>query len=191
MSAIFGGNEAEFIEGGLEQPSMKQLQLQEQQAHPVGVVMIGHLACIEKELRRIRSFTPEYGRQFLRSDGGQAPASGIILFVAEGPKSGNDWYVERLAISVNANVAAAGAAALFAGQLADESQIMDSQVVPIGNPSRLTFDGHGGAPYFVYGGGPVAVQVAGLASGNPVTMRLQGREVLGGADPALRNQYDY
>jgi hypothetical protein len=191
MSAVFGGNEAEFIAGGLEHATVKELQLQEQQAHPVGLVMIGHLACIEKELRRIRSFTPEYGRQFLRSDGGQAPASGNILFVAEGPKSGNDWYVERVAISVNANVAAVGAAALYAGQLADESQIIDNQPVPIGNPSRLTFDGHGGAAYFVYGGGPVAILVAGLAAGNPVTMRLQAREVLSHADPALRNQQSY
>lgn len=186
MSGIPSGNEAEFIEGGL-----RDVGRPTKHDHPVGTVMIGHLAGIERELRRIRSSTPEYGRQFIRTDGGQAAGAGTILFVVEGPKSGNDWYVERVAVSVNANVAAAGQAALYSGPLADESQIIDSQVVPVGNPSRLTFDGHGGAAYFIYGGGPVAVLVAGLAAGNPTTMRLQGREVISGADPALRGQYDY
>jgi hypothetical protein len=58
-------------------------------------------------------------------------------------------------------------------------------------PARATLDGHGGSAYFVYGGQPVTVAVVGLANGNPVNVRLQGREVLSHADPALRAQYDY
>lgn len=185
MSAIYGGNEAEFIEGGLQEIGKPA----DRERHPVGLVMIGHLAAIERELRRIRSFTPEYGRQFARQDGGQ-PGGTTMVFTLEGPKSGNDWYVERLVVSVNAVVAAGAVVALYTGSIVDESQLMDSApiAVPAAAPSRATLDGHGGAAYFVYGGQPVTVQVQGIVAGSPTTVRLQGREVISGADPALRQQ---
>lgn len=188
MSSVYGGNEAELIEAGAKplKPGQKIAEPHE------AVVMVSHLAAIERELRRIRSFTAEYGRQFLRSDGGQAPASGTMVFLAEGPKSGNDWYVERVAISVNA-VVATGIAVLYEGNLLDESRMLDqvSLVPTAAAPARGVLDGHGGAPYFIYGGAPVTLVVFGLATGNPANYRLQGREVLSSSDPALRAQQNY
>ncbi len=186
MSGIWGGNEAELIEKGQGDSGPEHRAIAEPHE---AVVMISHLGTIERELRRIRSFTAEYGRQFLRSDGGQAPASGTMGFLLEGPKSGNDWYVERLAVSVNA-VVAAGIAALYEGQAADESRLIDmvGLTPTAAAPARGVLDGHGGSPYFIYGGGPVFVAVFGLVAGNPANVRLQGREVLSSFDPAMREQ---
>lgn len=198
MSSVYGGNEAELIVGGQggagQAGGLAGLQraprgIGGEEPHE-GIVMIATLRSIERELRRIRSFTPEYGRQFTRQDGGQA-AGGNISFVLEGPRSGSDWYVERIAVSAG-GASAAGVLALFQGQAIDESQIIDVLGALVGNnPSRGVLDGHGGAPYFIYGGGPVTVAVLGVVAATPVNVRLQGREVLSGADPALRAQNDY
>ena len=187
MSSVWAGNEAALIEQG-QGDSQPEHGVKIAEPHEA-VVMVSHLAAIERELRRIRSLTPEYGRQFGRQDGGQ-PAGTVMTFTLEGPKSGNDWYVERLAVSVNAVVAAGAVVALFTGSIVDESQLLDSLVIPVPTvaPSRATLDGHGGAAYFVYGGQPVTVQVQGIVAGNPTTVRLQGREVLSSMDPALYGQ---
>lgn len=196
MSSVFGGNEVSLgAAAGLDDDlSVGGLRRAPQgvggeEPHE-GIVMISVLHSIERELRRIRSFTPQYGRQFVRLDGGQA-AGGAISFALEGPKSGSDWYIERLSVSVG-GASAAGIVALYEGPIVDESRFIDLLPALSGNnPSRGVLDGRG-VPYFIYGGlGSIAVAVTGVVAGSAVNVRLMGREVLSGADPAMRNQSDY
>lgn len=158
------------------------------------VLHLAALGNIERELRRIRSFTAEFGRQSVKQDGGPASAGGLIEFVFEGPKSGADWYIERVGVSA-AGASAAGVVSLFATGLVagapDESEFLDVLGALTGNsPSRGVLDGKG-TPYFVYGGRPITVQVSGVVANAQVQVRVQYREVLSGADPALRAQNDY
>lgn len=187
MSSVFGGNE---VASSLGELGKAPEGVAGEKPHE-GIVIISVLNSIERELRRIRSFTPEYGRQFMRLDGGQATAGGIFNAVLEGPKSGMDWYLERLIVSV-AGASAAGVLAVYTGQVVDESSLVDFLAALTGNnPSRGRLDGSGGSPYFIYGGGPVLVSLSGIVAATAVQIRLQGREVLSGADPALRPQSDY
>lgn len=199
MSSVFGGNEVSLGVGrgqaGDAEHGLSGLQRAPQgvggeEPHE-GIVMISTLQSMERELRRIRSFTPQYGRQFVRQDGGQASGAGAISFASEGPRSGMDWYIERVAVSVG-GASAAGIVSLYQGQTIDESQLLDFLPALSGNnPSRGVLDGHGGAAYFIYGGGPVLIAITGVVNGSAVQVRLQGREVLSGADPALMPQHDY
>lgn len=153
------------------------------------VVMLSHLASMERELRRMRSYMPANGRQFVASDGNEAPG-GVVALAFEGPKSGNDWYLERITVSA-AGASAAGMVCVYAGNALDESNLLDCLGALTGNtPSRGVLDGDG-TPYFVYGGAGVLVRVSGVVADASVQVRLQGREVLAGADPALRDQADY
>jgi hypothetical protein len=197
VSSVFGGNEVSLgaaagLDDGQSVGGLRRAPrgVGGEEPHE-GIVMIATLQSIERELRRIRSFTPEYGRQFVRQDGGQA-VGGIISFVIEGPRSGSDWYIERVSISA-AGASAAGVVNLYQGQGIDESQFLDGLSALAGagpGPARGVLDGRG-VPYFIYGGGPVLVAVSGVVAATPVLVRLQGREVLSGADPALRGQDNY
>lgn len=155
-----------------------------------GVVIAATLGRIERELRRLRSLTAEYGRQFVRWDGAVASGAGLGLVVFEGPRSGADWYVERVTVSV-AGASAAGLLLLYEGSQGnnqpDESQLIDALPALSGNsPSRGVLDGRG-TPYFIYGGAPLVVALVGVVAASPVFCRLQGREVLSGTDPALHS----
>lgn len=184
MSSIFGGNEVAERLGIKGQGAAGQEAEIPEPSH--AIVIASTLNRIERELRRIRSFTPQYGRQFVRYDGGGAPG-GAQAIVFEGPKSGADWYVERVSVSV-AGASAAGTVQLYEGDKIDESRWIDGLGALTGNtPSRGALDGRG-TPYFIYGGFPMLVQVAGVVAGSQVLVRMMGREVLSGVDPAMREQ---
>jgi hypothetical protein len=185
MSSVFGGNEVASFEQPLR-PAPRGVAGEEPHE---GIVIASTLQRIERELRRIRSFTPQYGRQFTKQDGGQA-TGGVFSCVFEGPKSGADWYVERVAVSVG-GASAAGLLLLYASQAIDESNFLDGLGALTGNtPSRGVLAGSG-TPYFLYGGAPLLVVLQAVVAGAACQVRLQGREVLSGADPALRGQDDY
>lgn len=194
MSEVFGGGYEELAaltrEGSPQAARAKQAGASDE--HVGNLAALGR---IERELRRIRSLSAEVGRQFAESDGGQASGAGLFVQRFEGPKSGNDWYVERVTVSAS-GASAAGTVALYrssssgqAGQAQDESQLVDflGSLTGAAGPSRGKLDGNG-TPYFVYGGVGLTVVVAGVVAGASVFINLQGREVVGGKDPALRQQ---
>lgn len=193
MSSVFGGGYEELaVQAGRPAAEAKAAGAPDEH-----VANLAALNRIERELRRIRSFTNDYGRQYADADGGQCGANTFFVQRFEGPKSGNDWYVERVAVSVS-GASAAGTVVLYrssslgaAGVLQDESQFVDYLGALAGSsPSRGVLDGRG-TPYFVYGGNGLTVVVANVVAGASVFITLQGREVLAGADPALRQQADY
>lgn len=200
MSEVFGGGYEELADltstQGQAADGGRRVPERAMPGEPhEGVVAIAVLNRIERELRRIRSFTQEYGRQFTRWDGAVATAGGLAVIAFEGPKSGNDWYVERLTVSAS-GVSAAGVLTLYQGSLGnaavpDEGQLIDVLGALVGNsPSRGVLDGRG-TPYFLYGGAPVMAVLTGVVANSSIFARLQGREVLAGADPALRPQDDF
>ena len=196
MSSVFGGGYEELgaltREGGPHAVEAKKAGQPDEH-----VQNLSALFRIERELRRIRSLGQEVGRQFIDADGGQATGAGLFVQRFEGPRSGNDWYVERVTVSVS-GASAAATVALYRsssqgapGQAQDESQLADFLGALTGaSPSRGKLDGNG-TPYFIYGGVGLTVVVAAAVAGASVFISMQGREVLAGADPALRQQIDH
>lgn len=191
MSSVFGGGyEAEHAIAGGPPTLAEQAKAS---GRPDGEVLaLVALGRMERELRRIRLLSGEVGRQFCQEDGGTANASNIFVQRFEGPKSGNDWYVERVTVSV-AGAAAAATVGLYRGPVVSgglplEADLVDFLPNLFGNtPSRGVLDGKG-TPYFVYGGNGVTVVVNAAVASVPVVVNLQGREVAAGSDPALRGQ---
>lgn len=154
-------------------------------------VMSATLMRIEHELRRLRFATPQLGRQQTREDAGQTSAAGAITFTFEGPRSGADWYVERIAVSV-AGASAAAIVAAYQGSGATASGFDETMLIDFlgsltaGPPARGVMARN--FPYFVYGGQPLVVAITGAVALQATAVRFQMREVLGNLDTMLQNQ---
>jgi hypothetical protein len=165
---------------------------------PPGAAQLDHatvisstLMRIEHEIRKLRRVTPQLGRQMSRPDtvnlqGGAV--AGTIPF--EGPRSGADWYVERVTVSVS-GASAAGQVGVYQGSQGnigiDETQLLGFLGALAGNsPSRGQLEPQ--TPYFLYGGQPFIVAFFGVVANSSCTARIQYREVLGQIDPLLQDQ---
>lgn len=179
------GEANEFTQGGPDVPG----------ALPHPQVMSATLMRIEHELRRLRFASPQLGRQEVRVDQGQTDSgNGSFLSVVEGPRSGADWYVERVAVTVM-GAAFAGNVAIYQGTGANASAVPDDGMFLDGlqGLAGLGSSVHSvlspNTPYFLQGGAPLVISCKG-GGVNSVQwfVRIQMREVLGQIDPLLQNQ---
>jgi hypothetical protein len=121
---------------------------------------------------------PDSGRPFSLPNGANVNAAGIGDVIYDGPRPGNVWRVELVAVSVT-GAAAAAIVEVFI-DTADEVNIAGLLGNLQGNsPSRgfLALP----RPAVVFGGQPLIVRVSGAPVGSQVTCRIQGEnEVIGG-----------
>jgi hypothetical protein len=132
------------------------------------------LAQIAATLRAIHEQgAAEGGRPFSLPNGANANAAGVADVIYDGPRPGNLWRVELVAVSVT-GASAAGIVEAFI-DTADEANIAGLLSNLNGNnPSR-------GFLAVVFGGQPFIARVSGIPVGAQVTCRIQGEnEVLGG-----------
>lgn len=155
---------------------------------PTDVVIAATLGRIEHELRMQRAMSSQAGRRQVISDGlnlsGGAVAGVIII---EGPKSGADWLVERIAITAS-GASAAAILAIYQGARIDELRLIDQLPSLAGNaPSRGTFAPN--FPYLLEGGQPLLISFAAVVANGACTARVQMKEVEGQLDPEMQNQF--
>jgi hypothetical protein len=136
------------------------------------------LAQIAATLRAIHEQgAAEGGRPFSLPNGANAAGTADVLY--DGPRPGNLWRVELVAVSVAA-AAAAGILEAFI-DTADESNIAGLLGNLQGNtPSRgfLALP----RPAVVFGGQPFIARVSGIPAGAQVTCRIQGENQVLGED---------
>lgn len=166
---------------------------------PHEVVMSATLMRIEHELRRLRFSTPMLGRQEIRLDQGNTdPGDGSFITSIEGPRSGADWYVERISCQIGGNSltaflrchqgSGAAPATVEGSMFIDGIQGFQGAAAPSAVFQTLSPN----TPYYIQGGQPLVVSSrGGGALGVPWYVRIQMREVLGQSDPLLQNQGRY